>query len=972
MQEGRPSFPTGLLQTEACHQLRPQVMPQEARQMALSPPPYDSWKPDRPTTIFGPTDTINYQTVMRPIRDAARLPSGMDAAYAEMGGQVISRGGGHTTRTDSCHQLRPRSRAGSFKIYFANITRWTKMRGYLEEESNPLSCCDAICINEHHLRGSALVSEIKMMHKLGWLTAAEAAVANPAAPDAGPGHGGVAVFVKKNLHVRPLRPQSKQEIQQEEHRGVPTQWTAATVRLLETALIICTVYLAPGLGFTGTNWAILSEVANYVRGMGLPYLILGDFNAEICDLLPLGLHSYLGGEWRQPRGEVPGGHRAIDLALISHTLSPCIAVQWDREGPWASPHSGFTVILDKAAASMNTRVMVAPIPYIPAMGPDHPWCWHLQRAQHHLQEGEGRLREQGSPNLMQHEEVDSTYFAFMGAVESVWASRQCTEYDNLKHRRGWPIEAREVPLVASTPTGWRLRQSPLTAWYCLRARLANFIGAVRRSRSSIICDMRVALMKQLTKVQAQGRVLPDPQPELDVISSIEAISSMAEDSPRHKGILKGLDTMLQRIERRLLQDGRRSYQDWIREQLKTGAGALHRLSTSWGEPLKALAPECDEAGEVMVEPLDIAAAKAQRWGKLWRTDVQPSWTSWWAKLRERADSQERTEIEVEAVRSALKVFKAHVGLGLDKVNPRWLLDLPDGAHDTLVALLECIERRLAWPTAMLENLVALLHKSEVADRPITLTQSLYRLWGRVRKCQVTSWTRAGAGHWDAAVSGSSPLRAALMRQVKLEIATAQQIPWAEILWDINKFYDSVNLGVVAEVGFKQDYPLINLFLGLQMAAAPRRIKTDVCVSEVLKPTVSLIAGCWQAVDFSRLALWDVLEHLHAQYRPLDLGSWVDDLGHTEIGPEALVISRTVAVSRQLVRGLRAQGFTMSPKSAILTSAGKITKAVVEQLKSSGIDLTAARQVRDLGIDGHSKRRSTRVMQDRIKKATHKA
>ncbi len=331
-----------------------------------------------------------------------------------------------------------------------------------------------------------------------------------------------------------------------------------------------------------------------------------------------------GGEWHQPRGEVPGGHRAIDLALISQMLSPCIAVEWDREGPWASPHSGFTVLLDKAAANMTTRVMVSPIPYIPAMGPDHPWCWHLQRAQEHVQEGARRLEERGSQHLMQHTEVDTNYLAFMGAVESVWASRQCTDYNYLKHRRGWPQEAREVPLIATTPTGWRSRPSPLTAWYSLRARLVNVIGAVRRNRRSIIGDMRVAMMKQLTKVQAQGTVLPDPQLETDVITSIGAMSIMAEAAPQHQAILKGLDRVLQSIERRLLQDGRRSYQDWIREQLRAGAGALHRLSTTWGEPLKALAPECDEAGEVMLQPLDVAAAKARRWGKLWRTGVQPA------------------------------------------------------------------------------------------------------------------------------------------------------------------------------------------------------------------------------------------------------------------------------------------------------------------------------------------------------------
>ena len=121
------------------------------------------------------------------------------------------------------------------------------------------------------------------------------------------------------------------------------------------------------------------------------------------------------------------------------------------------------------------------------------------------------------------------------------------------------------------------------------------------------------------------------------------------------------------------------------------------------------------------------------------------------------------------------------------MNPRWWLDLPEGAHETIAALLEQIEDKLAWPTPMLENLVALLYKSEQSDRPITLTQGLYRLWGRVRRSQVGHWSRARAGHWDRAVSGSSPLRAALLRQAKLEIATAQQIPWTGILWDTNNF-----------------------------------------------------------------------------------------------------------------------------------------------------------------------------------------
>jgi hypothetical protein len=35
----------------------------------------------------------------------------------------------------------------------------------------------------------------------------------------------------------------------------------------------------------------------------------------------------------------------------------------------------------------------------------------------------------------------------------------------------------------------------------------------------------------------------------------------------------------------------------------------------------------------------------------------------------------------------------------------------------------------------------------------------------------------------------------------------------ELLWDLTKFYDFVDLQVIAEVGAAQDYPLYSLALG---------------------------------------------------------------------------------------------------------------------------------------------------------------
>jgi hypothetical protein len=194
----------------------------------------------------------------------------------------------------------------------------------------------------------------------------------------------------------------------------------------------------------------------------------------------------------------------------------------------------------------------------------------------------------------------------------------------------------------------------------------------------------------------------------------------------------------------------------------------------------------------------------------------------------------------------------------------------------------------------------------------------------------------------------------------------------ELLWDLTKFYDYVNLEAVAQVGEQQDYPLTCLVMGLPMAAAPRRVRADQCVSDVLYPTRSLAAGCGQAVGFSRLALWEVLEYLHFKYRPLQLSSWVDDLGHQEIGHERVATDRAIGVAVDLVHNLRAKGFVMSRKSLLLASSTKAGLKVQAALKAADVEVQLVQAARDLGVDGHSRRRSTAVMQKRLRKAATKS
>ena len=108
-----------------------------------------------------------------------------------------------------------------------------------------------------------------------------------------------------------------------------------------------------------------------------------------------------------------------------------------------------------------------------------------------------------------------------------------------------------------------------------------------------------------------------------------------------------------------------------------------------------------------------------------------------------------------------------------------------------------------------------------------------------------------------------------------------------------------------------------------------------------------------------------------KYRPLQLSSWVDDLGHQEVGHTKLVTERAIGVSVGLVTGLWQRGFRMSDKSLLLASTTKLGLEVQSALKREGIDVQYTTAARDLGVDGHGRRRSTRVMRTRLAKAAQK-
>ena len=239
---------------------------------------------------------------------------------------------------------------------------------------------------------------------------------------------------------------------------------------------------------------------------------------------------------------------------------------------------------------------------------------------------------------------------------------------------------------------------------------------------------------------------------------------------------------------------------------------------------------------------------------------------------------------------------------------------------------------------------------------------------------VRQWdVQTGSAH-DSALAGRSPLTATAMRALIMEDASLRGRVTVLVLWDVEKFFDSIDILQLLRQAERMDFPTEVLLLGMQAHRAPRSLRvlgTQAHLMETLGR--SIIAGCTLSTSWARAYLRPAVAGLDADEGHL-VTEHVDDMDQLTVqDDEDTAASVAVRQGLHLAKGITALNLTISGKSTVISNTPKVAARVARRLGHQGFPVRPGQVGEDLGVATRGGRvRTTRSFQARTAKARRRA
>jgi len=202
----------------------------------------------------------------------------------------------------------------------------------------------------------------------------------------------------------------------------------------------------------------------------------------------------------------------------------------------------------------------------------------------------------------------------------------------------------------------------------------------------------------------------------------------------------------------------------------------------------------------------------------------------------------------EAIRKAAGSFKRGTSTGTDN----WMLAeitlMPDVVLRSLGELLADIQNDAVPPLQAFSNIMATLPKKDGGTRTVAIATTIYRLLMQLDNEELEAFEADNAFANDSAKAGASAVIAAEDRALEAEIAHDEGYQTLTMLFDMKKFFDSLDVATLFRMAKRCGFPSKQLVLSMTVHHAPRLLKLGSALSDPIVKLGRSIFGWMQKVN----------------------------------------------------------------------------------------------------------------------------
>ena len=425
------------------------------------------------------------------------------------------------------------------------------------------------------------------------------------------------------------------------------------------------------------------------------------------------------------------------------------------------------------------------------------------------------------------------------------------------------------------------------------------------------------------------------------------------------------------LEKKFYQRRTEHYKRWLEKASDRAFKATHAAIKRHEKAGRSPA-----TGEPYDDPLQLMMSKGTKWANIWHRD-EPQLGRMIEAYEQAYSSAKQQEFDpacfdVLKVSTCIRTSRASRATSLDAISIKDLKRLPEIGQGELARLLLEVVEDLALPAQILTPSVSLIPKPLPGggDRPITVTSTVYMLLMSLLDDNFSDRADQMCSFWDTAVAGSSALRAALYRVALDELAIDEGKSPMTAHWDVEKFYDNINISKLLRCLTDNDMPWRAPVLALQMHLAPRILATQNWVSTPIAIFNSIIAGCKLSNVFAKVFVYPAMQRWHERFRPDELPpmrlqdeegpfskEYVDDFTLRQDISTRHGLSTFIQANICFADGLASLDLPLSRRKYLLLGARQQVATYINiSLRKAGYYFLPVQSAMDLGVQTSAARR----------------